>query len=71
MTRRQQPGEPLSQDVRILVMDEPSAALTQYPLDETVPTWYVNYMDPDTAQVAFTVIIDARSGDVMQAIDIR
>ncbi|MCB0224626.1 MAG: protein kinase, partial [Anaerolineae bacterium] len=50
---------------------EPSAALTQYPLDETVPTWYVNYMDPDTAQVAFTVIIDARSGDVMQAIDIR
>ncbi|MCB0173063.1 MAG: hypothetical protein KDJ97_21230, partial [Anaerolineae bacterium] len=50
---------------------EPAAALTQYPLDETVPTWYVNYMDPDTAQVAFTVIIDARSGDVMQAIDIR
>lgn len=50
---------------------EPSAALTQYPLDETVPTWYVNYMDPDTAQVAFTVIIDARSGNVIQTIDIR
>ncbi|MCB0168279.1 MAG: protein kinase, partial [Anaerolineae bacterium] len=50
---------------------EPSAALTQYPLDETLPTWYVNYMDPNTAQVAFTVIIDARSGAVMQAIDIR
>ncbi|MCB0207841.1 MAG: protein kinase [Anaerolineae bacterium] len=50
---------------------EPSAALTQYPLDETIPTWYVNYMNPDTAEVVFTVIIEARSGDVMQALDLR
>ncbi|MEW5960989.1 MAG: serine/threonine-protein kinase [Chloroflexota bacterium] len=50
---------------------EPSAALTQYPLDETRPTWYINYMDPANYNVVFTVIIDARTGEVIQAIDLR
>jgi hypothetical protein len=50
---------------------EPSAALTQYPLDENTPTWYVNYMDPENFTVAYTVIIDARSGAVIQALDPR
>lgn len=49
----------------------PSVALIKYPLDETLPTWYVNYSNPGTYQVAFTVIIDARSGEVIQAIDVR
>jgi hypothetical protein len=41
------------------------ASLVTYPMDENVPTWYVNYMGPT---VGFSVIIDARSGDVIQAI---
>jgi hypothetical protein len=41
------------------------ASLVTYPMDESVPTWYVNYMRPT---VGFSVIIDARSGDVIQAI---
>jgi serine/threonine-protein kinase len=49
----------------------PAAALVQYPLDESVATWYVNYSDPDTFEVVFTVIIDARSGGVIQALDLR
>jgi polar amino acid transport system substrate-binding protein len=44
-----------------------SASLTSYPLDETIPTWYVNYQD-QSFSVGFTVIIDARSGEVMQAL---
>ena len=47
------------------------AALTQYPLDETQSTWYVNYVDPSNFNAVFTVIIDARTGGVMQAIDLR
>jgi len=44
-----------------------TASLTTYPLDETVPTWYVNYQDASFS-VAFTVIIDAESGAVIQAL---
>jgi hypothetical protein len=40
--------------------------LTVYPLDETVPTWYFNYFDPNDNTVVYTVIIDARSGEVIQ-----
>jgi hypothetical protein len=50
---------------------QPSAGLTQYPIDASVATWYINYMDPGTFEVAFTVIINARSGEVIQAIDLR
>ncbi len=46
------------------------AGLTTYPLDETVPTWYMNYHDAGDNTVVFTVIIDARSGEVIQAINI-
>jgi hypothetical protein len=49
----------------------PAAALTQYPLDENVATWYVNYSDPDDFSVVFNVIIDARTGEVIQALDLR
>jgi len=45
------------------------AGLTRYPLDETVPTWYMNYHDAGNNTVVFTVIIDARSGEVIQAIN--
>ena len=45
------------------------AGLTTYPLDETVPTWYMNYHNADSNTVVFVVIIDARSGQVIQAID--
>ena len=45
-----------------------SAGLTPYPLDEDIPTWYIHYQDPADNTVAFTVIIDARSGEVIQAI---
>jgi len=50
---------------------QPSAGLVQYPLDESQSAWYVNYMDPTNYNVAFTVIIDAQSGEVIQAIDSR
>lgn len=40
--------------------------LTVYPLDETVPTWYFNYFNPNDNTVQYTVIIDARSGEVIQ-----
>jgi len=50
---------------------QPAAALTQYPLDASVATWYVNYMDPQSFSVVYTVIINARSGEVIQAIDLR
>jgi hypothetical protein len=46
------------------------AGLTPYPLDETLPTWYMNYHEANSNTVVFTVIIDARSGEVIQAIDI-
>jgi serine/threonine protein kinase len=50
---------------------QPSAALTQYPVDPSVATWYVNYMNPETFEVVFTVIINARSGEVLQTLDLR
>lgn len=46
------------------------ASLTPYPLDFSVPTWYVNYTHPENFTVGHTVIIDARSGEVIQAITI-
>jgi serine/threonine-protein kinase len=43
-------------------------ALTTYPIDESVPTWYVTYSA--TAQTGgLIVIIDARSGEVLQTIE--
>jgi hypothetical protein len=45
-----------------------SAGLTRYPLDESMPTWYMHFHDPADSTLAFTVIIDARSGEVIQAI---
>jgi hypothetical protein len=45
-----------------------SAGLTPYPLDEEIPTWYIHFLDSADNTVAFTVIIDARSGEVIQAI---
>ena len=44
------------------------AGLTPYPLDNSIPTWYINYHAKDNT-VSFTVIIDARSGEVMQSIN--
>jgi hypothetical protein len=44
------------------------AGLIAYPLDSTLPTWYIHYQDPTTYQVAFTVIINARNGEVMETI---
>ncbi len=46
------------------------AGLTRYPLDENVPTWYMNYHDANSNTALFTVIIDARSGEVIQAINL-
>jgi hypothetical protein len=46
------------------------AGLTPYPLDESIPTWYIHYHDAQNNTVSFTVIIDARSGEVIQSIDI-
>jgi hypothetical protein len=40
--------------------------LTVYPLDEAVPTWYFNYFDPNDNTLVYNVIIDARSGEVIQ-----
>ncbi|GEM_PF-3529168 len=44
----------------------PMASLVTYPLDDTVATWYVNYQNSKDYTVVFTVIIDARTGAVMQ-----
>jgi hypothetical protein len=46
------------------------AGLTPYPLDESIPTWYIHYHDAQNNTVSFTVIIDARSGEVIQSIDV-
>jgi serine/threonine protein kinase len=48
----------------------PSAAITPYPLDENKLTWYLNYAGGDY-RVVYTVIIDAKSGEVIQAIDLQ
>jgi tRNA A-37 threonylcarbamoyl transferase component Bud32 len=45
----------------------PMAAITPYPLDENRLTWYLNYAGGDY-RVVFTVVIDAVSGEVIQAI---
>ncbi len=45
----------------------PIAAITPSPLDETRLTWYFNYAGGDY-RVVYTVIIDAMTGEVMQAI---
>ncbi len=48
----------------------PSAALIPYPLDESRLTWYLNYAGGDY-RVVYTVIIDAVSGELIQAIDLE
>jgi len=45
----------------------PSASLVPYPVDESRLTWYLNYQGGDY-RVVFTVIIDALSGEIIQAI---
>ncbi len=48
----------------------PMAAITPYPLDETKLTWYLNYAGGDF-RVVYTVVIDAKSGEVIQAIPLE
>jgi len=48
----------------------PIASLTPYPLDKNKLTWYLNYSGGDY-RVVYTVIIDAVTGDVIQAIDLE
>ncbi len=45
----------------------PMASLTPFPLDKSRLTWYLNYQGGDY-RVVYTVIIDAVTGEVMQAI---
>lgn len=45
----------------------PMAAVVPYPLDETRLTWYLNYAGGDF-RVVYTVIIDAKSGEVVQTV---
>lgn len=45
-----------------------SLSLTEYPLDETVPTWYVTYSSTAESN-GLTVIVDARNDEVIQAIE--
>ncbi len=47
----------------------PMTSLVAYPLDETRLTWYLNYQGGDY-RVVFTVIIDAKTGEVIQALDL-
>jgi len=46
----------------------PMAGLVPFPLDVTRPAWYINYQDSQTFKVVFTVIIDARSGEVINTV---
>jgi hypothetical protein len=39
-------------------------ALTPYPLDKDMPTWYVSYAGADERKI-FLVVIDARTGEVV------
>ncbi len=48
----------------------PMAAITPYPLDETRLTWYLNYAGGDF-RVVYTVVIDAKTGEVIQAIPLE
>jgi serine/threonine protein kinase len=48
----------------------PMAAITPYPLDDTQLTWYLNYAGGDF-RVVYTVIIDAKTGAVIQAIPLE
>lgn len=43
-------------------------ALTDYPVDENIPTWYVTYSSTATTQ-GLIVIIEATSGNVLQTIN--
>jgi hypothetical protein len=45
----------------------PMAAITPYPLDENKLTWYLNYAGGDF-RVVYTVVIDAKTGDIVQAL---
>ncbi len=48
----------------------PMASLTPYPLDKDRLTWYLNYAGGDF-RVVYTVIIDATTGEVIQALDLQ
>ena len=48
----------------------PIASLTPYPLDKDRLTWYLNYAGGDY-RVVYTVIIDAVTGEVIQALDLE
>ncbi|MBI1881464.1 MAG: hypothetical protein HYR94_25065, partial [Chloroflexi bacterium] len=48
----------------------PMAAITPYPLDENRLTWYLNYAGGDF-RVVYTVVIDAKTGEVIQAIPLE
>jgi hypothetical protein len=48
----------------------PRAGLTPYPLDESIPAWYINYHKVQDNTVVYVVIIDARSGEVIQSVDV-
>jgi hypothetical protein len=48
----------------------PMAAITPYPLDNNRLTWYLNYAGGDF-RVVFTVVIDAKTGEVIQAISLE
>ena len=43
-----------------------TAALTKYPIDDEVATWYINYNDPDNYPDGVIIIIDADSLKVLQ-----
>jgi hypothetical protein len=48
----------------------PMAAITPYPLDENRLTWYLNYAGGDF-RVVYTVVIDAKTGEVISTIPIE
>ncbi|NJN93381.1 MAG: hypothetical protein HC875_04470 [Anaerolineales bacterium] len=48
----------------------PMAAITPNPLNEAQLTWYLNYAGGDY-RVVYTVIIDAKTGEVLQAISLQ
>ena len=50
---------------------QPSVTLGKYSPDDSLVVWYVHYQDPNDSRVRFTIIIDARTGDVLKVIDKR
>lgn len=48
----------------------PMASITPNPLNEAQLTWYLNYAGGDY-RVVYTVIIDARTGEVLQAVKLE